>query len=392
MDARQKRHGPEPTQRRVRHIQCIIARNLTFTQNSNQRTLASALAQSNSQLANISNTQAYPYHARSVTPSVELPSGASSPTKSYFRSPWKSYQGIQKVKGPGSETGSTSASDSGRTSLIREPIARLSAGLKASVFSVTSESGYVSESGTANKDPPEVTQLAKEIVQQISIQDDDSRSTSDVDESRLPQFINKERAASKPVLLDSYFTLHEPTNGMRNIPIEQHQFVEDAAKRSNSVTVKIWAGLHGSETSLLLEWRVQLCCLRFIGKELRDIPAGLPNNTILFGFENGFYTAPDEEDMVDPHDHSNAQDSIPPHSITSRSYTYESVMRLNNLHECIADTKKSRDEIKHNIEVALNKDNAPMIMGSARNDYGIFRDKLDTSSMFLKRLKTERRH
>ncbi|KAF8927761.1 hypothetical protein BGZ52_004139, partial [Haplosporangium bisporale] len=284
--------------RRVRHIQCIIARNLTFTQNSNQRTLASALAHLNQQVTNASSTQAYQYHARSVTPSVELPSGASSPTKSYFRSPWKSYQGIQKVRGPGSETGSTTASDSGRTSMIREPIARLSAGLKASVFSVASESGYVSESGTAsgsgngdlarirsrprtsndftvsspakdrlerhfseersgpgsgswnqkesslngrlgysasvpstppplsardrylspntntnnNKDPPEVTRLAKEIGQQFSIQDDDSRSASDVDESRLPQFINKERAASKPILLDSHFTLHEPIN------------------------------------------------------------------------------------------------------------------------------------------------------------------------------------
>ncbi|KAG0092046.1 hypothetical protein BGZ93_008518 [Podila epicladia] len=467
MDARQKRHGPEPTQRRVRHIQCIIARNLTFTQNSNQRTLASALAQPSSQLANTSNAQAYPYHARSITPSIELPSGASSPTRSYFRSPWKSYQGIQKVRGPGSETGSTSASDSGRTSMIREPIARLSAGLKATVFSVTSESGYVSESGTASgsgsgdlfrirsrprtsnefavsspakdrlerqfteersglgpgsgswnqkesaingrlgysasvpstppptrdrylspnttnstKDHSEVTRLAKEIGQQISIQDDDSRSASEMDESQLPQFINKERAASKPILLDSYFTLHEPTNdaviytsetvvGTNNpkySPIEQHQFVEDAVKRSNSVTVKIWAGLHGSETSLLLEWRVQLCCLRFIGKELRDIPAGLPNNTILFGFENGFYTAPDEEDMMDHPDHSNAQDSIPPHSLTIRSYTYESVMRLNNLHECIADTKRSRDEIKHNIEVALNKDSAPMIMQKRRGE------------------------
>lgn len=198
--------------------------------------------------------------------------------------------------------------------------------------------------------------------------------------------------------------------------------MEDTAKRSNSVTVKIWAGLHGSEASLLLEWRVQLCCLRFIGKELRDIPAGLPNNTILFGFENGFYTAPDEEDMMDHHDHINAQDSIPPHTMTSRSYTYESVMRLNNLHECIADTKRSRDEIKNNIEVALNKDNAPMIMvwsygsnsillmyptthfhpvdlvsipsisfsknvgESARSDSGIFKDKLDTNSMFLKRV------
>ncbi|KAG0251299.1 hypothetical protein BG011_007720 [Mortierella polycephala] len=52
-----------------------------------------------------------------------------------------------------------------------------------------------------------------------------------------------------------------------------------------------------------------------------------------------------------------------------QSYTYESVMRLNNLHECIEDTKKSRDEIKHNIELTLTKENAPMIMHKRRGEY-----------------------
>ena len=136
-----------------------------------------------------------------------------------------------------------------------------------------------------------------------------------------------------------------------------------AKRRSNSVVVRIWAGYRGSEYFNLLEWRVDLCCLRYIGKDLRDLPAGLPNNTILFGFESGFYTAPDEDDMLD-HPHTTAQEpiaSIPGVSL-KRSYTYECVMRLNNLHECIADTRESRNEIKRNIEAALVKENAPMIL------------------------------
>lgn len=86
---------------------------------------------------------------------------------------------------------------------------------------------------------------------------------------------------------------------------------------------------------------------------------------ILFGFENGYYTAPDDDDMAE-HPHMSLLEPI---SMTPGmpvgvipSYTYDAVMRLNNLHECIADTKHSRDEIKYNLEAGLNKENAPMIM------------------------------
>jgi len=100
-----------------------------------------------------------------------------------------------------------------------------------------------------------------------------------------------------------------------------------------------------------------------VGKELRDIPVGLPNNTILVRFDNGFYAAPDEDGQTDhPHTYVHALGVVSGSGGARRSYTYESATRLNNLHECIADTKKSRDEIKHNIDLALNKENAPLIM------------------------------
>lgn len=99
------------------------------------------------------------------------------------------------------------------------------------------------------------------------------------------------------------------------------------------------------------------------------MPSGLPNNMILFGFESGYYTAADEDDSTDhPHTHALEPVATIPGGGggggggARRSYTYETVMRLNNLHECIADTKKSRDEIKHSIESAMNKENAPMIL------------------------------
>ncbi|KAI8604472.1 UV radiation resistance protein and autophagy-related subunit 14-domain-containing protein [Dissophora ornata] len=461
--------------RRIRHIQCLLARNLTFTQNANQRTLASVLfhqpashyqydthfshsATSNNSLYN--HTLPHHHHTRSLTPALELPSGASSPTKSYFRSPWKSYyQGVQKAKGPGSDAGSITASESGRaSSVIKEPIARLSAGIKATVFSIghSVESDYTSESGSGSAAGTKKSRVQSRVSTDLSIarpssndvrrqqqqqsgeeqffsgrlsresssdpstppppptpnrdkylspsndivlrsvkdprgysagtnlREQSSHSDTEIEtDFRLPPFASKSKGNSLPILLDSYFTLHEPTNdeviytsetvmdsnNPKYCPLEEHLFMDPTARRSSNVVVRIWASHRGSDYFPLLEWRVDLCCLRFIGKELRDLPTSLPNNTIIFEFENGFYTAPDDDDMAD-HPHVPQLEPIATMlgGGVSPSYTYESVMRLNNLHECIADTKKSRDEIKLNIEVALNKENAPMLMQKRRGE------------------------
>ncbi|KAF9154827.1 hypothetical protein BG015_011849 [Linnemannia schmuckeri] len=501
------RQGLEPTQRRVRHIQTIQARNLTFSPNANQRTLASALlvhptpqypqqgnnsnyntaystTGSNYNYNTTGSTYSYnPYQqqlqhqntSRSITPSLELRSGTSSPTKSssYFRSPWKSYsQGVQKIRGPGSDTGSVSAaSESGRTggasSAIKEPIARLSAGLKATVFSAgtsyESSSGYASESGSGsvsgqlgggagniggalkakskgrvsadfsnqqrqrhlqtqtryqqqqqhqleegeysrsfNDSFPAPSQLTARDPQPSPNQDITPRNSKDAREdsnsstpstvtdadsdlnNRLPAFLSGSKRKSGPILLNSYFTLHDPdndeviytsdtvtsSNNPKYSPLEEHGFLDPSKRRIGSIVIRIWAGYRDSDYFLLLEWKVELCCLRYIGKELRDLPSGLPNNMILFGFESGYYTAADEDELMDhPHMHSLEPVATIPGGGVSRSYTYETVMRLNNLHECIMDTKKSRDEIKHSIESAMNKENAPMILQRRRGEY-----------------------
>ncbi|KAG9068828.1 hypothetical protein KI688_011114 [Linnemannia hyalina] len=503
------RQGLEPTQRRVRHIQTIQARNLTFSPNANQRTLASALfvhptpqyphqqgnsnyntaystTGSNYNYNTTGSTYSYNPHqqqlqhqntSRSITPSVELRSGTSSPTKSssYFRSPWKSYStGIQKIRGPGSDAGSVSAaSESGRTggasSVIKEPIARLSAGLKATVFSAgtsyESLSGYASESGSGSVNgqfggagniggvskaksngrvsadfsnqqrqqhlqaryqqlPPHQQQQLEEggysrsfndslsapslltardrrpsPIQDVTLRnakderEDNSSSTpstvTDADSelnSRLPAFLSGSKRKSGPILLNTYFTLHDPnndeviytsdtvlsSNNPRYSPLEEHGFLDPSKRRICSIVVRIWASYRDSDYCLLLEWKVELCCLRYIGKELRDLPSGLPNNMILFEFESGYYTAADEDEPTEhPHTHSLEPVATIPGGGggVSRSYTYETVMRLNNLHECIADTKKSRDEIKHSIESAMNKENAPMILQKRRGEY-----------------------
>lgn len=241
----------------------------------------------------ISNSFQLPsFQTRPATPSLEPPSGASSPTKSYFKSPWKGYyQGIPKVRGPGSDAGSVSASESGRgaASVIKEPIARLSAGIKATVFSTGNpiESGYTSETGSASganvskskskaryrfsvdqsvprpasvdgkrqqqqqpEEPPSAGRLSREWTSTTStpstsltsardkflsaINDSVLRGAKDSrvpspnastrnqkalpdinieDISRLPPFVSKSREDSLPLLLDTYFTLHDQANG-----------------------------------------------------------------------------------------------------------------------------------------------------------------------------------
>lgn len=367
-----------------------------------------------------------------------------------------------------SESGRTG----GATSVLKEPIARLSAGLKATVFSAgtsyESSSGYASESGSGSVSghfggtgnvggvpkaksksrvsadfshqqrqqhlqaryqhlPPHQQQqldegeysrsfndslsapppLTSRDRQPSPIQDITLRVTKDAREdsssstpstvtdanselnSRLPAFLSGSKRKSGPILLNTYFTLHDPnndeviytsdtvmsSNNPKYSPLEEHGFLDPSKRRSCSIVVRIWASYRDSDYFLLLEWKVELCCLRYIGKELRDLPSGLPNNMILFGFESGYYTAADEDDSTDhPHTHALEPVATIPGGGggggggARRSYTYETVMRLNNLHECIADTKKSRDEIKHSIESAMNKENAPMILQKRRGE------------------------
>ncbi|KAF9974808.1 hypothetical protein BGZ73_001712 [Actinomortierella ambigua] len=481
----------EPTQRRIRHIRVVLGRNLTFTPCEQQRTLASVLSPptSSAQLSNDPYSLNGGSHSRSMTPSAaDLASVTSSSSKNYFRSPWRSQHyaassnGLLMVGGPGSDTGSTTSavSESGRRSRVREPIARLSASLKATVLSSTDLTGRRSvdvppsstsissatpstrgSKITAETDPAMMAKhksLAKEALSfrrraqtpeprlkaalslrdriyesdnvppQLSLPNSPTRlssTTTPDQEQPVDSELNGQSAGSlqtksdslasssaaavpkreagvatpslpptspsriehvsKPQLLDSYFTLHDyeddtiiytsevvkQSNNPRFKALEDDGVTEKARRRPGRLVIRIWACPQGSEYCPLLEWRMELCCLRYIGQELRNIPGSFPENTIIIGLEDGFYTAPDEDDMPE-HPHLPPPPIFDPHDrlqhIGKRSYNYESVMRLNNLHECIVDTEKSRDEIKQNIEVTLVSANDQLLFQKVKGE------------------------
>ncbi|KAG0231559.1 hypothetical protein BGW41_002162 [Actinomortierella wolfii] len=148
--------------------------------------------------------------------------------------------------------------------------------------------------------------------------------------------------------------------------LEDEDIMDKRRKRPGRLVIRMWTrSQEATEFCPLLEWRMELCCLRYIGQELRDIPGSFPDNTIILGLEDGFYTAPDDDDMPE-HPHLAPPPIFDPldrlqYSV-KRSYNYESVMRLNNLHECIADTEESRDEIKQNIEASLKSANTQLLL------------------------------
>ncbi|KAF9161732.1 hypothetical protein DFQ26_004198 [Actinomortierella ambigua] len=154
------------------------------------------------------------------------------------------------------------------------------------------------------------------------------------------------------------------SNNPRYKALDDDDSTEKARRRPGRLVIRIWACPQGSEFCLLLEWRMELCCLRYIGQELRDIPTSFPENTIIIGLEDGFYTAPDDDDMPE-HPHLAPPPVFDPldrlQHAGKLSYNYESVMRLNNLHECIVDTERSRDEIKQNIETSLSSANDQLL-------------------------------
>ncbi|KAI7855235.1 UV radiation resistance protein and autophagy-related subunit 14-domain-containing protein [Circinella umbellata] len=123
------------------------------------------------------------------------------------------------------------------------------------------------------------------------------------------------------------------------------------------------------EYQLLLEWQVDLNTLAFIGKTLQDPPSSFPENTLLLEFEDGFYTAPDivakliihskRSSLIDPYGENDRASIDTEHSINKfkRSYTLDNLLKLNTLKQCIFDTQKSADQVRQNISDILINEN-----------------------------------
>ncbi|PWY77589.1 UV radiation resistance protein [Aspergillus eucalypticola CBS 122712] len=127
-----------------------------------------------------------------------------------------------------------------------------------------------------------------------------------------------------------------------------------AIARRDQVTVKVWARTAAMEEYLLLV-ELQLCLqsLQFLGKSLDNFHQPLPPNSILFHFADGVYTnltdLPPVVASIPPRHPRSADGATLPTS------SYDALMRLANLDECIQDALTTRDKLEAQISSILEK-------------------------------------
>ena len=135
--------------------------------------------------------------------------------------------------------------------------------------------------------------------------------------------------------------------------------------RLDKLTVRVWAK---SETmkdwQYLMDYTVLLRSLQFIGKTLGRFRHPLPQNCILFHMTDGIYTSftdlpvqerVRQEVLAPPKQHPDGR------VLTSSSY--DALMRLSTLDDCIQDALATRDRIADEIESILetNRDAISMV-------------------------------
>ncbi|KAF1962306.1 UV radiation resistance-associated gene protein [Byssothecium circinans] len=176
-------------------------------------------------------------------------------------------------------------------------------------------------------------------------------------------------------MADTFFTLHVED---QNEPVYISEVVERAMNpnfrffdltscgpsvtRLDKLTVRVWAKSEGTESwQYLIDFTVQFRSLQFIGKTLENFKHPLPQNCILFHMTDGIYTSFTDmpvtekfryEDFAPPKEH--------PDGRTLHSSSYDALMRLNTLDDCIQDALATRDRLAEEIETIL-KDNQEAI-------------------------------
>ncbi|KAI9840886.1 MAG: hypothetical protein M1838_003862 [Thelocarpon superellum] len=173
-------------------------------------------------------------------------------------------------------------------------------------------------------------------------------------------------------MLDSFFTLHlldddEPIYISEVAPKAMNpnfQFFHlglcgPKIARVDEVVVKVWAKNEGmKEFQFLLELQLSLRSLQFIGKSLDHFYHPLPPNCVVFHLSDGVYTtftdlAPDEPALpVSLAPPTALADDVTPTS------SYDALMRLSTLDDCIQDALATRDKITSQIDAIIEQNHA----------------------------------
>ena len=125
--------------------------------------------------------------------------------------------------------------------------------------------------------------------------------------------------------------------------------------RLDRLTIRVWAQNRDTKGwQYLIECSVQLPALQFIGKTMDALKVPLPPNCILFHMTDGIYTsfthlpvlnAVLSDGLAPPKEH--------PDGRVLQTSTYDALMRLSTLDDCIQDALTTRDRLAAEIESIL---------------------------------------
>ncbi|KAI9667352.1 MAG: hypothetical protein M1821_000167 [Bathelium mastoideum] len=147
--------------------------------------------------------------------------------------------------------------------------------------------------------------------------------------------------------------------------------------RQNEFTVKVWArneSMH--EYQFLIDWTVEMPRLQYIGKTLESFDKSLSTNCVLFHLEDGIYTSFTTFPQVKlPMDFA-SESQKPQVSKSAATASYETLMRLANLDDCIQDALMTREKLTAEINEILDKHEDSFTI---QNEVGMSHESLEST-------------
>ncbi|KAJ5656186.1 hypothetical protein N7507_008136 [Penicillium longicatenatum] len=132
-------------------------------------------------------------------------------------------------------------------------------------------------------------------------------------------------------------------------------FCGPGVSRRDTLTLKLWAKTDKmAEYLLLVKLQLHLRSLQFLGKTIESFHHPLPANSILFHFTDGVYTNLTDLPSVEPPLGGAGQRATADGAALPTS-SYDALMRLANLDECVQDALATREKLEVQIGDILKK-------------------------------------
>ncbi|KAF8249531.1 hypothetical protein K440DRAFT_581778 [Wilcoxina mikolae CBS 423.85] len=138
---------------------------------------------------------------------------------------------------------------------------------------------------------------------------------------------------------------------------------DPVVSRRNDVVVKVWCDF-GEGWTLAVEAEVKLAALTFLGRTLESWGKPLPANCVVWYLSDGCYTSfwdeetPPEVPPVEP-------GSLVTEGAAMTTSSYDALMKLNNLSDCIQDAESTTSHLTSQISALITQESTALTLPRA---------------------------